>query len=216
MALYKWDVMLAGVSNWFNPASAWTTGQILTKTASGYDWDDAPDSSNVKAFPLSWTWSSAAVLAEAQEAYDWYNAGKTALISYGDNLFTFASWNTSTVYFTNIKCENMTGTSTSWIVYDLITLNKTDDTITNVTFTDKWWIISANYLSTSANYSTPYTPLYNGSPATKKYVDDNAWMKLAPNSPLSPKYHWFWTEAQYQALSQYYTDEENDTVYYTI
>ena len=42
------------------------------------------------------------------------------------------------------------------------------------------------------------------------------WMKLAPNSPLSPKHQWFWTEAQYKALSQYYTDEANDTVYYTI
>lgn len=28
------------------------------------------------------------------------------------------------------------------------------------------------YLSTTSNYTTPYTPLYDGSPATKKYVDD--------------------------------------------
>lgn len=28
-------------------------------------------------------------------------------------------------------------------------------------------------LATDVNYTTPYTPLYNGSPATKKYVDDS-------------------------------------------
>lgn len=39
---------------------------------------------------------------------------------------------------------------------------------------------------------------------------------FAPNSPLKPKYRWYWTQEQYEALSQYYTDEENDTVYYTI
>lgn len=43
-----------------------------------------------------------------------------------------------------------------------------------------------------------------------------SWLQLAPNSPLSPKYVWYWTQAQYDALSQYYTDEENDTVYFTI
>lgn len=32
---------------------------------------------------------------------------------------------------------------------------------------------SLRVLSTDTDYATPYTPLYNGSPATKKYVDDN-------------------------------------------
>ena len=42
------------------------------------------------------------------------------------------------------------------------------------------------------------------------------WIQLAPNSPLQPPYHWYGTEAQYQALSQYYTDTPWDTVYYTV
>ena len=33
--------------------------------------------------------------------------------------------------------------------------------------------ILAQVLDTDTNYATPYTPLYDGSPATKKYVDDN-------------------------------------------
>ena len=32
--------------------------------------------------------------------------------------------------------------------------------------------LMAPYLATNKNYSTPYVPLYDGSPATKKYVDD--------------------------------------------
>ena len=30
-----------------------------------------------------------------------------------------------------------------------------------------------NYLSTNVDYTNTYTPQYNGSPATKKYVDDH-------------------------------------------
>ena len=48
------------------------------------------------------------------------------------------------------------------------------------------------------------------------WEDPTGWIQLAPNSPLKPKYNWYWTEAQYQALSQYYTDEPEDTVYHTI
>ncbi len=29
-----------------------------------------------------------------------------------------------------------------------------------------------NFLDTQTNYSTPYEPLYDGSPATKKFVED--------------------------------------------
>jgi hypothetical protein len=41
-------------------------------------------------------------------------------------------------------------------------------------------------------------------------------MQIAPNSPIKPKYNWYGTQAQYDALSQYYTDTPNDTVYHTI
>ena len=36
------------------------------------------------------------------------------------------------------------------------------------------WIIKASY-----NYTTAYTPQYDGSPATKKYVDDTASWKVS-------------------------------------
>jgi hypothetical protein len=33
---------------------------------------------------------------------------------------------------------------------------------------------SCNFLDTGVDYQSTYTPPYNGSPATKKYVDDRA------------------------------------------
>lgn len=50
-----------------------------------------------------------------------------------------------------------------------LTLNNT--IVTNV---NKWTYNDAiDYLRIDYNYSKPYTPQYNGSPATKKYVDDS-------------------------------------------
>ena len=40
--------------------------------------------------------------------------------------------------------------------------------------------------------------------------------QIAPNSPLTPKYRRYWSQTQYDALTQYYTDEPGDTVYFTI
>lgn len=34
-------------------------------------------------------------------------------------------------------------------------------------------LVGETYLATDVNYQTPYEPLYDGSPATKKYVDDS-------------------------------------------
>jgi hypothetical protein len=40
-------------------------------------------------------------------------------------------------------------------------------------------------LEANKNYATPYTPQYSGSPATKKYVDDNVIQKsdVEPSNP---------------------------------
>ena len=39
-----------------------------------------------------------------------------------------------------------------------------------------------NVLKTGKDYSTPYTPQYDGSPATKKYVDDGLSAKADSSS----------------------------------
>lgn len=42
MALYKWSVKVSwSAGTGFDPQNTGTTGQVLTKTATGYNWDDA-------------------------------------------------------------------------------------------------------------------------------------------------------------------------------
>ena len=63
-----------------------------------------------------------------------------------------------------------------------------------------------------------YVAVWTSSSADWFEVGSWSWdgMLIAPNSPIKPKYNWYGTQAQYDALSQYYTDTQNDTVYHTI
>lgn len=42
MALYRWSTKLAGIGAGFVPENTWTEGQVLTKTATGYSYQDVP------------------------------------------------------------------------------------------------------------------------------------------------------------------------------
>ena len=53
-----------------------------------------------------------------------------------------------------------------------ITLTITNGKVTNINSLNSISNSLGQYLETNYNYSTPYTPKYDGSPATKKYVDD--------------------------------------------
>ncbi len=55
-----------------------------------------------------------------------------------------------------------------------ITVTLTNESTSGVIVTFNNYVPeSVKVLATDTDYATPYTPLYNGSPATKKYVDDN-------------------------------------------
>ena len=134
--------------------------------------------SNVKAFPLSWTWSSASVLAEAQAVFDYYNAGNTPVVIYNGNAYLVEEYLDAYPNWLTFKSAGVQGSSnwtSSWLYNYYILLNYNWDTVTSVSF----WMGStynfSRFLSVDANYSTPYTPQYDGSPATKKYVDDMVW-----------------------------------------
>lgn len=54
-----------------------------------------------------------------------------------------------------------------------ITVTLTNESTSGVIVTfDNYIPESLRVLATDTNYATPYTPLYDGSPATKKYIDD--------------------------------------------
>lgn len=147
---------------------------IYKKNTLYWGWAEA---SNVKAFPLSGTWSSASVLAEAQAIYDWYLAGNTPIIVYDSkNYFVWRDMFNQLAFVSPYKFHTEVSGSSWWYTTDKqyrITIAYTWTSVTSVSAgTD---LNTCNYLDALTNYQTVYTPLYDGSPATKKYVDDMVW-----------------------------------------
>lgn len=188
---------------------------------------------NTKTFYLS----STSDLTNAQLAYDWYKDGKNPIIVLLNKAYVLKSGTSSSsweiVFVWDVE-------HTTWNSYSVLYVPSVKFTISNynVTAIDTTGT-TTNYLSVSATYSTPYTPLYAWSPATKKYVDDNAFapwgtattwyvvtktadgyewaaptggIAVDSSSPMTVSKLWVWSQAQYEALWSY----SNDTIYMTV
>lgn len=141
----------------------------LVTTGEKYDWNNGVSSVNTKTFRLS----SASDLTTAQDAYDWYVAGKNPIIMYDNMAYNIYSSLSSYIYFASSFISNATvWNSVTQIKKNRISFSLSSWTVTTINVNNNYALNS--YLDTSTNYSTPYTPQYDGSPATKKYVDDNA------------------------------------------
>ena len=171
-----------------------TNSDVLTKTNTTSftpSWDYQPatkkyvddsvssiEPSNTKTFFLPWVWASQAVLTVAQAAWDRYKAWKDPIIIYDNKAYTVFSyqstWQTA-LTFASSGVWNKDGNSDSNRIFALIRIMASSDVVNYVSSAnnDTPW----KYLRTDYNYSTPYTPTYDWSPATKKYVDEafNAW-----------------------------------------
>lgn len=114
--------------------------------------------------------------------------------------------NKSNLILTFIPTKTTYNTQNSYtdITTDIkqIQIQYADWVVTNVTNVEVA-PFAAHVLETDKNYANPYTPTYNGSPATKKYVDDNTGrLKL------------YTTGTQYNAGDLLYNVREtNDLVY---
>ena len=188
-----WDVVI----NEFDPSNSWTSWQVLTKQSwNTYSWTTIPTPSvdtNVKLFTLS----STNDLANAQAAYNWFAAWKMPIIKmkveygyathawtqYINKDFIFIpepSSITGAHYMTffqvndwdNAENLHVSGTwysrSLSWQIEFTIGDGWTVTEISTPTAVSAF----KAYLSPTVDYEHPYEPLYPGSPATKKYVDD--------------------------------------------
>lgn len=192
---WSWDVVWPNsATGWHVAVFDWATGKIIK------DWWALPEESNIKAFPLSGTWSSDSVLAEAQAIYDWYAAGKVPFILLNNKVYAFTgisygAWNIRYIKFADSNTgEYTTSTSKSSVRHKrMISVGYDESTwvVTTVNETSTW-TSSSDYriLFTDTDYSTPYTPQYDGSPATKKYVDDNtkavSWVSTTqPSNPVA-------------------------------
>ena len=108
----------------------------------------------------------------AQEIFDWFDQWKYPIIYYDNNSYVFKDalqWALSFICSVPELWEDVYHDNSN-LKYKAIELFYTGSSVTNISFYS--WVPSINYLDTNVNYSSPYIPQYNGSPATKKYVDD--------------------------------------------
>ena len=178
-----------------------TTNDVL-KTYDGSNWNEVGGGSNdvnTKTYYLS----SSSDTTTAQSAYDWYAAGKNPIVVLASTEYFVRSASATELNFTSGNFYSVN--SASWYSYDYVKWLKfalSSWTVTSVSSSnmDGW-----NYLKVGYNYSTPYTPQYDWSPATKKYVDDNAWIQNDTTWTTSTiDAEWVWTDAEFKALSSYW------------
>ena len=107
----------------------------------------------------------------------------TAKDVFYDKLGVYSLYSTSSTTIVLRKCFGYDITlteTTDGSTHEIISTQSPDITVTLTNESTSGVIVTfGNYvpeslrvLATNIDYTTPYTPLYNGSPATKKYVDD--------------------------------------------
>ena len=141
------------------------TNDVISATWGWGEW-------NTKTFYLSGT----SDLTNAQAAYDWYNAGKNPIIVDQTYWTCICAWNlgnSNYLFFVPSWALAWTSWNRYTTVYALLIrftiANWNVTAITQTSFGIAWM----DYLEPWVDYTTPYTPEYDGSPATKKYVDDS-------------------------------------------
>lgn len=189
-----------------------------------YDWSnwnevgsDAADI-NTKTFYLS----STSDLTNAQTALDWYLSWKNPIIVLDDKRYFIWYKSNSSLWFFNWDYSQRTNywNSTSWLIREWVIITYSDNTVTEIR---NWWIWNNinSYLTTWYNYSNPYIPEYDGSPATKKYVDDSV-ADVIPSwgtAPQNPQEWDLWYDTVNHVLKIYNwttwetVDTDSDTTY---
>jgi len=212
----------------FDPTNSGTTGQVLKKGSGGsYYWaTESWGEGNVKMFALA----STSDTTTAQAILDWYNAGKLPIIKYNTTVtYVDVAWTTHTVtwdytyylepldnsnslHFITIETanngtvDNTNGRTVRQIPYiDIASSSGTVTTITPGVQTET----RLDFIAPWVNYTNPYMPEYNGSPATKAYVDAvaagsvqvQAITNNTTGTTLTLQQEWVGTQAQYDALT---------------
>lgn len=151
-----------------------TTNDVL-KSYDGTQWNNVwDDNPNVKAFYITTTWTSLTAKEQWKAVLDWYLAGKTPIIIYNNKAYNLYSRDSTKLQF--LSDVEYTDDNSQWyttLTGALFVINCTSFPFNTVSKTEAKSNSIINVLRTGKDYSTPYTPEYNGSPATKKYVDDS-------------------------------------------
>ena len=190
-----WDTAPSNPVEW----QLWydTTNDVLKI----YDWSSWNviwwDESNTKTFYLSNT----SDLTNAQAAYNWYISGKNPIIVY--NEYTYIFWrndNSELQFFATTVWNTSLSSGFTEIHNPWIQLLYSWNTVTSITTIA--WIITSWVLGTNVDYTTPYTPIYDWSPATKKYVDDKT-ATVSTTAPSNPTEWTLWYDSTNHVLKVY-------------
>ena len=166
VATLQWDVSSLQTTVNGHTANISNLQGDITSLQSIVAWKADVSDVNTKTFYLS----STSDLVTAQEILDWYLAGKNPIVSSHNTKFILYNASSTALVFRSAP-QLGDYSDTSYIYASRVTINYSDTTATSVSSV----AFGGSYLSTSVNYSTPYTPYRDGSPATKKYVDDMVW-----------------------------------------
>lgn len=207
----------------FNPGS-WTTWQVLTKTASGYGWQNFTGEQEVRVW--NYPWSQGFSQSELQEICVWcLNEHHSAIIKWRDqetiaplNLYVFWNHYTSNgvshyIFYWMWEQPKTHHDANNWdwtTVYNG-SIDITYDWTTFVLDTsDQTYQVAWNYLSiTPFDYQNPFIPTQQYQPATKEYVDRVAagsiQVPAITNNTtwtnLTLQQEWVGTQAQYNQIT---------------
>lgn len=154
----NWTEYKFEAENWWVTSVNGQTGDVVISA----------DTWNTKTFYLSNT----SDLTTAQAIYDWYSAGKNPIVIYQNKAYVqkYSASYPSALSFASAGWYSTANATYTTLWEETINILQSWGTVTSV---------QANasiryFLEASRVYTTPYTPQYDGSPATKKYVDDKA------------------------------------------
>lgn len=175
-----------------------TTNDVL-KSYDGSSWNECggDDWSNVKAFFIS----STSDLTNAQAAYDWYAAGKEPILIYNNKAYLYDwlhNWGPSIKFLTN-QLDLTTMSNSSAIAQSSVTLTVSSSTVTAIS---EGSYNRGYVLLTGVDYQSAYTPTYDWSPTSKKYVDGKD-TYIGSSAPSTP-YEWqLWYDTTNDVVKAY-------------
>ena len=185
MALYKWNIKISGMWDWFQPETIWTTWQILKKTVTGYNWWDNVIASDFDIKDLldstglrnTWSWKQDALSSQTAYTNKW-TATKVPQIS--TNSLWQVTWITE-VSITHPSQVSDTAYAASWdgvtttapsknAVYDKI--STMDTTIENLSQAVSSGGSFGGFINACKATGTQHTRTYTNSSAAlnDKYV----------------------------------------------
>ncbi len=149
------------------------TGPAGTPDISAYYWDGASSSTTPSNITLFQNIYNDIIAEKNILVFVKFGGGSRTILRYGFHSATSLSLRgvDSTVSVTDYSSYSQINNYTT--AYATCTISAGVVTAVNALTTDTSATYNGKFLRTDNNYSSPYTPIYDGSPATKKYVDDN-------------------------------------------